>query len=70
MYITVSLCSLAFSWLINNSNFTMVYGVYNYSIHGGYLHQLIARGPHLGWSDFMCEFLLKIVIVFKLLLSL
>ena len=28
----------------------MVYGIYNYSIHGSYVHQLITGGHNLVWG--------------------
>ena len=38
---------IAFSWCVYNSNFTMVYGTYNYSIHGVYKPSNITGGPTL-----------------------
>ena len=42
------LCSIAFSWLVYNSNFTTVQETYEYTIHGGYKPTYNVSGAYIG----------------------
>ena len=45
----------------------MVYGTYNYSIHGGYKPSNITGGPHIVWFNIWDIYRLTIYWIFNLL---